>query len=319
MKSFYDILEVSPSANSADIRASYLKLAREYHPDRVPEYLTKLRADAEEKVKEINEAWAVLSDPAKRRRYDLKLQANSRTSTYSARAANSVRPSTSRQQGTVADIREWLDSRKDFLRWGLVIGISTLVLLVIGELIAFRGIKSQSSTSQQGAAVDEPGPQRILRYDLKPVQFKTSQFAGQGSFSIQLLSMGLSESKTVLTFRVLGGDRNIFLLYEPPGGSTRTRVVMGKTMAVDRGLEEPYLVDGTGTKYHSTSGLLGGEQVNFDLYNFTRRINIKARSEVPLSVEFPPLYDATSSVTFVLPALAKWQPEWRWPEISLKQ
>ena len=317
MKSFYDILEVSPSADSADIRASYLKLAREYHPDRVPEYLTKLRADAEEKVKEINEAWAVLSDPAKRRKYDLKLQASTTTSTYSA-AATSVRSPASRGR-RVADIREWLDSRKDLLRWALVIGISTLVLVVMGELIAFRGIKSQSSTSQLGPAVDEPSPQRILRYDLKPVQLKTSQFAGQSSFSIQLLSMGLNESKTVLTFRVLGGDRKIYLLYEPPGGSRRTRVVMGKTVVVDRGLEEPYLVDGRGTKYYSTSGLLGGEQANFDLYNFTRRINFSAHSEVPLSVEFPPLHDATSSVTFVLPALAKWQPEYRWPEISLKQ
>ncbi len=94
---------------------------------------------------------------------------------------------------------------------------------------------------------------------------------------------------------------------------------MGKTVVVDRGLEEPYLVDGSGAKYYSTSGLLGGEQVNFDLYNFTRRINFKARAEVVLSAEFPPLNDGTSSVSLVLPALAKWQPEWRYPEISLKQ
>ena len=318
MRSFYDILEVLPSAKAAEIRASYLKLAREYHPDRVPEYLTKLRADAEEKVKEINEAWAVLSDSAKRRKYDLKLQASTNPSTYSARTGNSARPSASRQPRTAAILREWLDSRKDLLRWGLVIAISTMVLVVIGELIALRGIKSQSATAQPAAVVD-PGPQRVLRYDLKPVQFKTSQFAGRGSFRIQLLSVGLSGSKTVLTFRFLGGDRNMFLLYEPPGGSTRTRVVMGKTVAVDQGFEEPYLMDGDGTRYYSTSGLLGGEQTNFDLYNFTRRINFKSHSEVPLSIEFPPLDNSISSVTLVLPALGKWQPEWRWPEISLKQ
>lgn len=94
--------------------------------------------------------------------------------------------------------------------------------------------------------------------------------------------------------------------------------MMGRTVVVDRGLEEPYLVDSTGTKYYSTSGLIGGDQTNFDLYNFTRRINVRPHSGVTLSAEFPPLNNDLSSVTFVLPALAKWQAEWRWPDITLK-
>src|SRR5438552_2392034 len=76
MKSFYEILEVSPSASPAEIRTAYLNLAREYHPDRVPEHLTKLRADAEEKLKLVNHAWAVLGDPAKRRQYDVVFREN---------------------------------------------------------------------------------------------------------------------------------------------------------------------------------------------------------------------------------------------------
>lgn len=315
MKSFYDILEVTPAATTVEIRASYLKLAREYHPDRVPEYLTKLRADAEEKVKEINEAWAVLSDPAKRRNYDLKLEANPTAPTYSSSTARSA---ASRPPRILAAILEWCDTRKELLRWSLVIGISTLGLLVIGELIAFRGINPQIATSQPGIVVDDPGPQRILRYDSKPVQFQTSQFAGRGTFDIQLLSVALSHTKTVVTFHVVGSESSGILLYEPPGGSTRTRVVMGKTMVVDRGFEEPYLVDSTGTKYYSTSGLIGGNQANFDLYNFTRRINLGRHNGLTLSSEFPPLHHDVSCVTFVLPALAKWQPEWRWPNISLK-
>jgi len=43
MKSWYEILEVPRSASTAEIRSAYLKMAREYHPDRVPEHLTKLR------------------------------------------------------------------------------------------------------------------------------------------------------------------------------------------------------------------------------------------------------------------------------------
>jgi len=318
MRSFYDILEVAPAASAAEIRASYLKLAREYHPDRVPEYLTKLRADAEERVKEINEAWTVLSDPARRRKYDLKLEAKAATSDFRSSHPNTWGHAPRRQRRAAAATVEWLRTRKDLLRWTLVIGISTLLLVVIGDLIAFRAIKPQSSASSQAAAADDPGSEHTLRYDAKPVQFQTSPFAGGATFRIQLLSVGLSDRKTTLTFRVAGGERGGFLLYEPPGGSTRTRDVMGKPVVVDQGFEEPYLLDSTGTKYYSTSGLVGGNQVNFDLYNFTRRINIKPRSDLSLSAEFPPLNDDVSSVTFVLPALAKWQPEWRWSAISLK-
>lgn len=318
MKSFYDILEVSPSASAAEIRASYLKLAREYHPDRVPEYLTKLRADAEEKVKEINEAWAVLGDPATRKKYDVKLQAKARTSTYSSRTSSQRGTAAGGPSRILAGILEWLHTRRDVVRWVLVIGISTLVLVVVGELIAFRGINPEPVTTQEAISKAGSGPQRILRYDSKPVQFQTSQLAGRGTLNIQLLSVGLSDSKTVVAFRVVGSDRGGFLLYEPPGGSNRTRMVMGKSVVVDRGFESPYLIDSSGTKYYSISGLLGGDQANFDLYNFTRRINFKAGSEVALSAEFPPINNGVSSVTFVLPALAKWQSEWRLPAISLK-
>jgi hypothetical protein len=318
MRSFYDILEVSPSASTAEIRASYLKLAREYHPDRVPEYLTKLRADAEEKVKEINEAWAVLSDPGKRRKYDLKVEGNAVTSSYSSSTANPARPAARRPPLRIPALLEWLRTRKDVLRWALVIGISTLVLVVVGELIALRGIKSQSAASQPGVAVDGPGPQRIIRYDLKPVQFQTAQFAGRNTITFHSFSISLSESKSVATFQVSSADRHGFLLYEPPGGSTRTRNVMGKTVVVDRGFEEPYLIDDGGRKYYSTSGLIGGEQVNFDLYNFTRRINVTSQKDLTLSAEFPPLDQSVSSVTFVLPALGKWQPEWRFPRFDLR-
>src|SRR6185437_8050034 len=93
MNSFYEILEVSPSASTAEIRTSYLRLAREYHPDRVPEHLTKLRADAEEKLKLVNEAWAVLSDAAKRRLYDERLR-NATWETHKATSYSNVSPST---------------------------------------------------------------------------------------------------------------------------------------------------------------------------------------------------------------------------------
>jgi curved DNA-binding protein len=64
-KDYYQILGVERSASADDIRKAYRKLAMQYHPDRNPD-----NKQAEEKFKEINEAYQVLSDKEKRARYD---------------------------------------------------------------------------------------------------------------------------------------------------------------------------------------------------------------------------------------------------------
>jgi curved DNA-binding protein len=64
-KDYYEILGVSRGASDADIKKSFRKLARQYHPD-----VAKDKKQAEEKFKEINEAYEVLGDPEKRKKYD---------------------------------------------------------------------------------------------------------------------------------------------------------------------------------------------------------------------------------------------------------
>lgn len=64
-RDYYETLGVSKSASHDDIRSAFRKLARKYHPDTAEDKKT-----AEEKFKEINEAYEVLSDPEKRRKYD---------------------------------------------------------------------------------------------------------------------------------------------------------------------------------------------------------------------------------------------------------
>jgi len=63
-KSLYDTLEVSEGASSDEIKKAYRKLARKYHPD------VNKEPEAEEKFKEINAAYEVLSDPEKKAQYD---------------------------------------------------------------------------------------------------------------------------------------------------------------------------------------------------------------------------------------------------------
>lgn len=62
---YYEILEVSKNCGGAELKKSYRKLAMQYHPDRNPD-----DKEAEEKFKEINEAYQVLSDEKKRSVYD---------------------------------------------------------------------------------------------------------------------------------------------------------------------------------------------------------------------------------------------------------
>ena len=66
-RDYYEILGVSKTAAAADIKKAYRSMALKFHPDRVPEAEKK---QAEEKFKEISEAYGVLSDPQKRQLYD---------------------------------------------------------------------------------------------------------------------------------------------------------------------------------------------------------------------------------------------------------
>jgi curved DNA-binding protein CbpA len=66
LKDYYQILGVNRDAHKGDVKRAYRKLALRYHPDQNPGN----PKESEEKFKEINEAYEVLSDEHKRRHYD---------------------------------------------------------------------------------------------------------------------------------------------------------------------------------------------------------------------------------------------------------
>jgi DnaJ-class molecular chaperone len=67
MENYYAILQLSYDCSEQDIRVQYLKMSKKYHPD------VNKGIDADNRMKLINEAYAILSDRAKKQDYDMRI------------------------------------------------------------------------------------------------------------------------------------------------------------------------------------------------------------------------------------------------------
>jgi curved DNA-binding protein CbpA len=90
-KNLYKLLELPKEASQEQIRQAHRELVRKYHPDTNPE-----DPQAEERFKEVQQAYEVLSDPQKRREYDQRLRASSRTGGTVREGAGTTRTNSGR-------------------------------------------------------------------------------------------------------------------------------------------------------------------------------------------------------------------------------
>ena len=83
-ETYYTVLNVKETASASEIKTAYRDLIKQVHPDTIANTAPYLRRIAEEKAKEITEAYSVLSNPSKRRDYDRQLAEYRRQSTPQA-------------------------------------------------------------------------------------------------------------------------------------------------------------------------------------------------------------------------------------------
>jgi curved DNA-binding protein CbpA len=136
----YDVLGVRPDATAEQLRAAYLERAREAHPDRWIDASPAERLTAERRMKDVTEAWRVLGDTGRRRRYDGEIG----TSDARARALriDDARFGT-REDGTMPEVVERPDAVARLIQ-----ALPWLVLVaVLGGIFIFTAYAVTGSSS----------------------------------------------------------------------------------------------------------------------------------------------------------------------------
>lgn len=162
---YYTLFQVAPSAADKEIQKAYRVLAKKYHPDRLQQRSAHVRQQAEEKLKQINVAYDVLSDPVKRRQYDAKMGWQSGTQPNSGPTSGGPSaggPATQKEQAktgrrpfTQTDLHQQLaHARSEYLHYRNELdGLNKRLLnrlLFIGKHIGLVGLGVVVSTAVLG-------------------------------------------------------------------------------------------------------------------------------------------------------------------------
>ena len=146
-RSHYEVLGVPRFAGGEAVRRAYLQRARQLHPDRYVDAGPEQRNAAERSMQEVNEAWRVLGDAGRRRRYDAEL--NPVVTARSRWEADDDRFAT-RPDGTMPEAVEVLDPTARVIR-GLPWIVLIVVLFAIFVFTAYA-VTGNPATTQPGGS-----------------------------------------------------------------------------------------------------------------------------------------------------------------------
>jgi len=112
-RTLYDVLGVRPDASVDDLRRAYRERARELHPDRNFDLDPADRAAAQRQMQELTDAWRILGDATRRRKYDRELAGPEPTRWQNEGADDRF---ATRSDGTMPEIIEPLDGTERLIR-----------------------------------------------------------------------------------------------------------------------------------------------------------------------------------------------------------
>ena len=101
----YESLGLEPEADADEIRSTYRQLAREFHPDRLSGAPPADQRAAHDRMQEINQAFAVLTDPVERRRFERHQRLGQKRDTTAARQADDARSGAKHAAGNTGRVR----------------------------------------------------------------------------------------------------------------------------------------------------------------------------------------------------------------------
>jgi hypothetical protein len=141
--SHYQLLQLPMGASAQELRRAFRSLSKQYHPD-----TTNLpAAEAEQAFQRLQQAYAVLSDPEARRRYDAQLR-------LAALAAAAAAASRAAAAGTAAPAPQAMGARPDTVRRALS-GGEWLALLLLGLALVFSLVLGGGLARVRRAALAE--------------------------------------------------------------------------------------------------------------------------------------------------------------------
>ncbi len=138
----YEVLGVNPQADATTVRRAYVAKARVYHPDFHVAASAEVRAHAEEQMRIINAAWAVLGSHSSRARYDRELHKDGRfPHAEPARSGSGPAPRTAPEHTSGTAPPRWLTVLPAFFLFlalgSFAVGMVTGLAVLLGGAVVF--------------------------------------------------------------------------------------------------------------------------------------------------------------------------------------